>query len=59
MSLRRGYWYLAGEVFDGPFRTIREAKEASSTIKNTTEVSIRAMIALERRDELGNWVTVH
>jgi hypothetical protein len=59
VSIRRGYWYLAGEVFDGPFKTIKEAKEASTAIKNTTEVSIRAMIALERRDETGNWVTVH
>lgn len=62
MSLRRGYWYLAGEVFDGPFRTIKEAKEnvqKDVRVANNAEVTIRTMIVLERGDRLGNWSTVH
>lgn len=60
MSVRRGYWLLANdEGFDGPFKSIAQAKEAASQFKSTDEVSIRAMIAIERRDETGKWVTVH
>lgn len=61
MSIRRGYWFLAGETYDGPFQTIREAKEASSALNPATHphVSIRAMVALERRNERGEWQTVH
>ena len=58
MSVRRGYWFLKGNTYDGPFQTIREAKEASSAIKNSDDVSIRSMIEVERFVN-GQWVTVH
>lgn len=57
MSVRRGYWYLAGEKFDGPFQTVREAK--SDALNHPGEVTIRTMVVLEKRDEAGNWQTVH
>ena len=58
MSIRRGYYYLAGDHYDGPFQTIKDAKaEASKSVMK--EVSIRAMVVLEKRDEHGNWQTVH
>lgn len=60
MSVRRGYWFLTADgVFDGPFKTIKETKAAAAHIPPTVEVSIRAMVSLERRDEAGQWVTVH
>lgn len=62
MSTRMGYYYLAEEVYDGPFTTISEAKDAVSQdarISSTSEVSIRAMVTLETRDRYGAWETVH
>jgi hypothetical protein len=33
VSVRRGYWFLTADgVFDGPFKTIKETKEAASKI---------------------------
>lgn len=58
MSARTGYYLMADGDLTGPFRTVREAKEASTTIK-ATEVCIRTVITVERQDETGKWVTVH
>jgi hypothetical protein len=49
----------ADGVFDGPFKTIKETKEAASKIPPSVEVSIRAMVSLEKRDANGQWATVH
>ncbi len=59
MSIRRGYYYLAGDRYDGPFQTIAEAKSATLNVNLRAEVTIRAMVVLEKRDERGNWQTVH
>lgn len=59
MSTRRGYYWLAGDTFNGPFSTIKEAKADASQLAPAIEISIRAMVELERTDEHGNWRTVH
>jgi hypothetical protein len=60
LSVRRGYWFLTADgVFDGPFKSIKETKEAASKIPPSVEVSIRAMVSLEKRDANGQWATVH
>lgn len=59
MSIRRGYWWLAGDAFNGPFETIKEAKADANHLAPSISISIRAMVELERTDEHGNWRTVH
>ena len=66
MSIRRGYYYLTDEGYDGPFETISEAKLAASartrklsTLGRNVEVSIHALVTLETRDRYGSWETVH
>lgn len=59
MAARRGYYWTGGGRFDGPFQTIKEAKENASQLAPSIEVSIRAMVELERTDKHGNWQTVH
>lgn len=61
MSIRRGYYFLAGDQYDGPFQTIAEAKRATLNVRQrmSDEVTIRAMVVLEKRDKHGNWQTVH
>lgn len=57
MSKRNGYYYVTGGMYDGPFPTIKEAK--SNALNVTGEVTIRTLVVLEKRDEQGNWQTVH
>ncbi|WP_156433877.1 hypothetical protein [Bradyrhizobium retamae] len=57
MSIRRGYWYKAGEAVGGPYKSIGEAKEAASETK-ATDINIRAVVEIEKRVD-GEWHTVH
>lgn len=62
MSARRGYYYIADGQYDGPFSTIKQAKEALEAHplnKRAEAVSIRSLITIETKDNSGNWVTVH
>lgn len=63
MSIRQSYYYRAERgLVGGPFKSIREAKEALSQdarISTFAEVTIRAVVALESRDRDGYWRTLH
>lgn len=60
MSIRRGYYYLTDEGYDGPFETISEVKAAASQrAHHTSKVSIHALVTLETRDRYGSWETVN
>ena len=57
MSIRRGYWYKAGQAVGGPYKSIGETKEAASET-NADEITIRTVIELEKFVD-GAWHTVH
>lgn len=58
MSIRKGYWLVTPDgAYDGPYQSITQAKEDTATIEGP--VTIQTLVALTRRDETGNWVTLH
>jgi hypothetical protein len=58
LSTRKGYWLVsASGAYDGPYKTISEAKQDAQSVEET--VTVQAMVAFERRDERGEWHTLH
>lgn len=57
MSVRKGYWYTDGATVGGPYKSIKEAKDAASETQSPY-ISIRAAIEIEKLVD-GVWHTVH
>jgi len=57
VSVRKGYWLVTPDgAYDGPYQSLAQAKGDTDTIEGT--VTVQALVALERRDETGKWVTL-
>ena len=56
--MRAGYVLVAPDYFDGPFPTLKEAMEAASGNKEP-HLTIRTVVTLCKRNEKGQWETVH
>lgn len=60
MSTRRGYYWLSGEGYEGPFPTIKEAKADASERAANVSVSICTLVTVEHKTYPSQeWQTVH
>jgi hypothetical protein len=59
LSARRGYYWSAGDTFDGPYQTVKEAKADASQRAPSIDITIHTLVAVEKTDKHGNWETVH
>lgn len=58
MSIRKGYWLVTPDgAYDGPYQSVEQAKGDTETIEGP--VTIQTLVAIKRRNENGEWVTLH